>query len=145
MHLPLQLRYTVLWFVCFINSWLPLAETFLLMIADLHDQYLITLRLLHECSQVDPIVASFSGGAVGVISVLMLIEVNNVEQQEKKRCKYCHGTGMFLLSEDLHYFNRSQSCTFYTHCIFLFFPFQSTVSRIILFSRVKVLEVVMII
>ncbi|KAF9594382.1 hypothetical protein IFM89_030984 [Coptis chinensis] len=42
---------------------------------------------------VDPIVASFSGGAVGVISALMLIEVNNVEQQEKKRCKYCHGTG----------------------------------------------------
>lgn len=37
--------------------------------------------------------ASFSGGAVGVISALMLIEANNVEQQEKKRCKYCHGTG----------------------------------------------------
>ena len=47
-------------------------------------------------SQVDPIVASFSGGAVGVISALMLIEVNNVEQQEKKRCKYCHGTGLSL-------------------------------------------------
>jgi hypothetical protein len=44
---------------------------------------------------VDPIVASFVGGAVGVISSLMLIEVNNVEQQEKKRCKYCHGTGMY--------------------------------------------------
>ncbi|KAG6416600.1 hypothetical protein SASPL_124033 [Salvia splendens] len=42
---------------------------------------------------VDPIVASFSGGAVGVISALMLLEINNVEQQEKKRCKYCHGTG----------------------------------------------------
>ncbi|RWW26977.1 hypothetical protein BHE74_00032270 [Ensete ventricosum] len=41
---------------------------------------------------VDPIVASFSGGAVGVISALMLLEANNVEQQEKKRCKYCHGT-----------------------------------------------------
>lgn len=37
--------------------------------------------------------ASFSGGAVGVISALMLLEINNVEQQEKKRCKYCHGTG----------------------------------------------------
>lgn len=46
-------------------------------------------------SQVDPIVASFSGGAVGVISALMLIEANNVEQQEKKRCKYCHGSGMY--------------------------------------------------
>lgn len=45
-------------------------------------------------SQVDPIVASFSGGAVGVISALMLIEANNVEQHEKKRCKYCHGKGV---------------------------------------------------
>ncbi|KAG6403828.1 hypothetical protein SASPL_136061 [Salvia splendens] len=33
-------------------------------------------------------------GAVGVISALMLLEINNVEQQEKKRCKYCHGTGV---------------------------------------------------
>ncbi|KAF8396391.1 hypothetical protein HHK36_018008 [Tetracentron sinense] len=49
--------------------------------------------LIPEFSQVDPIVASFSGGAVGVISALMIIEVNNVEQQEKKRCKYCNGTG----------------------------------------------------
>ncbi|GLT40674.1 hypothetical protein SLA2020_147890 [Shorea laevis] len=54
------------------------------------------IRRLHfplQLSQVDPIVASFSGGAVGVISAFMLIEANNVKQQEKKRCKYCHGTG----------------------------------------------------
>ena len=38
--------------------------------------------------------ASFSGGAVGVISALMVVEINNVKQQEKKRCKYCLGTGM---------------------------------------------------
>ncbi|KAJ7205319.1 hypothetical protein O6H91_Y486100 [Diphasiastrum complanatum] len=44
-------------------------------------------------SQVDPVVASFSGGAVGVISALMVIEMNNVKQQEHKHCKYCHGTG----------------------------------------------------
>jgi hypothetical protein len=60
-----------------------------------------------QISQVDPIVASFSGGAVGVISALMLIEANNVEQQEKKRCKYCHGTGMvpmnFLISTFIWY------------------------------------------
>lgn len=51
---------------------------------------------LTKCSQVDPIVASFSGGAVGVISALMVVEVNNVKQQEHKRCKYCLGTGMVL-------------------------------------------------
>ncbi|KAE9464147.1 hypothetical protein C3L33_03944, partial [Rhododendron williamsianum] len=50
--------------------------------------------LSSQFSQVDPIVASFSGGAVGVIAALMILEANNVEQQEKKRCKYCHGTGM---------------------------------------------------
>jgi len=40
-------------------------------------------------------VASFSGGAVGVISALMVVEINNVKQQEHKRCKYCLGTGKF--------------------------------------------------
>lgn len=54
--------------------------------------------LLSKCSQVDPIVASFSGGAVGVISALMVVEINNVKQQEKKRCKYCLGTGMHFRS-----------------------------------------------
>lgn len=59
----------------------------------------ICLQQLHSylnvlCSQVDPIVASFSGGAVGVISALMVVEINNVKQQEHKRCKYCLGTGM---------------------------------------------------
>lgn len=86
MHLPLQLRY-VPWirrtFMClFRHNFLKI------LIVD------IVLLHLDLFSQVDPIVASFSGGAVGVISALMLIETNNVEQQEKKRCKYCHGTGM---------------------------------------------------
>ncbi|XP_051114243.1 protein ORANGE-LIKE, chloroplastic-like isoform X2 [Andrographis paniculata] len=43
--------------------------------------------------KVDPIVASFSGGAVGVISAFMLLELRNVRQQEEKKCKYCSGTG----------------------------------------------------
>ncbi|GAB2272162.1 hypothetical protein Dimus_006982 [Dionaea muscipula] len=54
------------------------------------------IRSLHlplQLSQVDPIVASFVGGSVGVISALMIIEASNVVRQEKKRCKYCHGTG----------------------------------------------------
>ncbi|XP_010523305.1 PREDICTED: uncharacterized protein LOC104801670 isoform X2 [Tarenaya hassleriana] len=52
-----------------------------------------SVHLPMQLSQVDPIVASFSGGAVGVISALMVVEVNNVKQQEHKRCKYCLGTG----------------------------------------------------
>ncbi|KAJ8435312.1 hypothetical protein Cgig2_026404 [Carnegiea gigantea] len=52
--------------------------------------YVVLYKL--QC-QVDPIVASFSGGAVGVISALMVVEINNVKQQEQKRCQYCLGTG----------------------------------------------------
>ncbi|KAK9153638.1 hypothetical protein Sjap_001118 [Stephania japonica] len=58
-----------------------------------YKDFITSVHLPLQLSQVDPIVASFSGGAVGVIAALMLIEVNNVKQQEKKRCKYCHGTG----------------------------------------------------
>ncbi|KAJ1279394.1 hypothetical protein BS78_04G152900 [Paspalum vaginatum] len=58
-----------------------------------YEDFIRTLHLPLQLSQVDPIVASFSGGAVGVISALMLVEVRNVRQQEKKRCTYCHGTG----------------------------------------------------
>lgn len=55
--------------------------------------FIQNVHLPMQLSQVDPIVASFSGGAVGVISALMVVEVNNVKQQEQKRCKYCVGTG----------------------------------------------------
>jgi hypothetical protein len=44
------------------------------------------------CNEVDPIVASFCRGAMGVITSLMVVELNNVKQQEHKRYKYCHGT-----------------------------------------------------
>ncbi|KAL2900164.1 Protein ORANGE-LIKE chloroplastic [Bienertia sinuspersici] len=64
-----------------------------------YKDFILSLHLPLQLSQVDPIVASFSGGAVGVISALMLIEVNNVEQQEKKRCKYCHGSGYLACAQ----------------------------------------------
>nr|ACU19848.1 unknown [Glycine max] len=55
--------------------------------------FIESVHLPMQLSQVDPIVASFSGGAVGVISALMVVEINNVKQQGQKRCKYCLGTG----------------------------------------------------
>ncbi|KAK7312069.1 hypothetical protein VNO77_35628 [Canavalia gladiata] len=55
--------------------------------------FIESVHLPMQLSQVDPIVASFSGGAVGVISALMVVEINNVKLQEQKRCKYCLGTG----------------------------------------------------
>ena len=41
------------------------------------------------CAQVDPIVASFCGGAVGVLSTLLVVEVNNKDRQAAQRCVYC--------------------------------------------------------
>ncbi|TYH80442.1 hypothetical protein ES332_D03G132600v1 [Gossypium tomentosum] len=58
-----------------------------------YTDFISSMHLPMQLSQVDPIVASFSGGAVGVISALMVVEINNVKQQEHKRCKYCLGTG----------------------------------------------------
>ncbi|CAK9168783.1 unnamed protein product [Ilex paraguariensis] len=58
-----------------------------------YEDFIRNMHLPMQLSQVDPIVASFSGGAVGVISALMVVEINNVKQQEHKRCKYCLGTG----------------------------------------------------
>lgn len=58
-----------------------------------YSDFIRSMHLPMQLSLVDPIVASFSGGAVGVISALMVVEINNVKQQEDKRCKYCLGTG----------------------------------------------------
>ncbi|KAB2596464.1 hypothetical protein D8674_031914 [Pyrus ussuriensis x Pyrus communis] len=58
-----------------------------------YKDFIVNMHLPLQLSQVDPVVASFSGGAVGVISALMVVEINNVKQQEHKRCKYCLGTG----------------------------------------------------
>ncbi|XP_051123070.1 protein ORANGE-GREEN, chloroplastic-like [Andrographis paniculata] len=55
--------------------------------------FIRSMHLPMQLSQVDPIVASFSGGAVGIITALMVVELNNVKQQEHKKCKYCIGTG----------------------------------------------------
>lgn len=71
----------------------PLLELRLGMGGTSYEDFIRSMHLPLQLSQVDPIVASFSGGAVGVISALMVVEINNVKRQEHKRCKYCHGTG----------------------------------------------------
>lgn len=47
------------------------------------------MHLPGQLADVDPIVASFCGGAVGVLSALLVVEVNNAESQAKRRCIYC--------------------------------------------------------
>ncbi|KAI5071317.1 hypothetical protein GOP47_0013568 [Adiantum capillus-veneris] len=58
-----------------------------------YKDFIRSMHLPQQLSEVDPIVASFSGGAVGVISSLMVVELNNAKLQEQKRCRYCQGTG----------------------------------------------------
>mmetsp|Transcript_39543 Transcript_39543/g.54902 ORF Transcript_39543/g.54902 Transcript_39543/m.54902 type:complete len:319 (+) Transcript_39543:127-1083(+) len=58
-----------------------------------YPEFIESLGLPYVLSQVDPFVASFTGGAVGVITSLMVIEINNVKQQASKRCTYCSGSG----------------------------------------------------
>ncbi|KAH0456146.1 hypothetical protein IEQ34_014053 [Dendrobium chrysotoxum] len=80
-------------FPSFIPFLPPLLELKLGLGGTSYADFIRSMHLPMQLSQVDPIVASFSGGAVGVISALMVVEVNNVKQQEQKRCKYCIGTG----------------------------------------------------
>ena len=47
------------------------------------------MHLPQQLAQVDPIVASFCGGAVGVLSTLLVVEANNTSMQASKRCIYC--------------------------------------------------------
>ena len=42
-------------------------------------EFIRSVGLPEQIAQVDPIVASFTGGAVGVLSTLLLVEVNNVK------------------------------------------------------------------
>ena len=47
------------------------------------------VHLPSQLAHVDPIVASFCGGAVGVLSAFMVVEANNARAQKKRRCQYC--------------------------------------------------------
>lgn len=71
----------------------PTAELRMGLGGTTYEQFISSMGLPEQFAQVDPIVASFTGGAVGVISTLLVVEVNNVKENAKKRCMYCSGTG----------------------------------------------------
>jgi hypothetical protein len=52
-------------------------------------EFITSMQLPSQLAEVDPIVASFCGGAVGVLTSLLIVEANNARVQEKKRCFYC--------------------------------------------------------
>lgn len=51
--------------------------------------FIHSLHLPSQLAEVDPIVASFVGGAVGVLTTLLVVEANNAKTQAKTRCIYC--------------------------------------------------------
>ena len=51
--------------------------------------FIRNMHLPSQLSAVDPIVASFCGGAIGVITTLLLVELYNSDVQAKNRCIYC--------------------------------------------------------
>ena len=54
-----------------------------------YSEFIKMMHLPSQLAHVDPIVASFCGGAVGVLSAFMVVEANNAKAQEKRRCQYC--------------------------------------------------------
>jgi hypothetical protein len=57
-----------------------------------HD-FIASVHLPQQLAEVDPIVASFCGGAVGVLTSLLIVETNNSKMQAKQKCIYCKGAG----------------------------------------------------
>ena len=60
------------------------------------------MRLPEQLAEVDPIVASFCGGAVGVLSTLMVVESNNAAVQAKRRCFYCEARAALCAHDTLY-------------------------------------------
>jgi len=57
-----------------------------------YNEFIASMHLPGQLAAVDPIVASFCGGAVGVLTTLMVVEANNADQQAKRRCFYCQAS-----------------------------------------------------
>lgn len=58
--------------------------------------YMEFIRMMHlpeQLALVDPIVASFCGGAIGVLSAFFVVDANYIKAQRRNRCYYCQGAG----------------------------------------------------
>mmetsp|Transcript_33723 Transcript_33723/g.82755 ORF Transcript_33723/g.82755 Transcript_33723/m.82755 type:complete len:316 (+) Transcript_33723:3-950(+) len=77
----------------------PLAEVKLGLGGTSYAEFIASVNLPQQLAMVDPIVASFTGGAVGAISAYFVIEINNYKEQETKLCLYCNGTGYLTCAE----------------------------------------------
>lgn len=71
----------------------PFLEVHLGLGGTSYQDFISSMALPSQLAAVDPIVASFCGGAVGVLSMLLIVELNNIKQQARRRCLYCEVSG----------------------------------------------------
>merc|ERR1712138_388036 len=64
-----------------------------------YQDFIKSIGLPRQLAEVDPIVASFCGGAVGVLSALFIVEANNISLHATDRCVYCQGTGYLMCGQ----------------------------------------------
>ena len=64
-----------------------------------YPEFIQSMHLPAQLAEVDPIVASFCGGAVGVVSALLVVEVRaNTQQGQKNPCAQYHTNLQLLIS-----------------------------------------------
>ena len=89
----------VLFFLLFGGLFAPMAEVKLGVGGTSYADFIEFIHFPKQLAEVDPIVASFTGGAVGVISAFFAIEIRNAQDQKKKVCMYCKGSGYLTCAE----------------------------------------------
>jgi hypothetical protein len=71
----------------------PILEVKLGLGGQSYREFIRSIGLSEQLAEVDPFVASFCGGAVGVLSALLIVEANNIRSHTKECCFYCQGSG----------------------------------------------------
>merc|ERR1712151_194280 len=71
----------------------PILEVRLDLGGQSYREFIQSIGMPEQLAEVDPIVASFCGGAVGVLSALFIVEANNIRSHIIERCFYCQGSG----------------------------------------------------
>lgn len=77
----------------------PILEVKLGIGGQSYREFIQSSGLPEQLADVDPIVASFCGGAVGVLSSLLIVEANNISLHAKDRCFYCQGSGYLMCGQ----------------------------------------------
>jgi hypothetical protein len=90
---------TVLFFLLFGGLFAPIAEVKLGVGGTTYADFIKFIHFPRQLAEVDPIVASFTGGAVGVVSGFFAIEIRSAQEQRKKVCMYCKGSGYLTCAE----------------------------------------------